>query len=111
MKYRPDEGTLISWMYGELDDAERAKVEAFFSENPDELKKVQQMQSVRQVMSSVGEKEVIAPPVIHDNQPHVLPIWKTSYFRMSMNIAASFILIIVAGKLLGTEVSLGNGEL
>ena len=111
MKYRPDESTLISWMYGELDEAERAKVEAFFAENPDELRKVQQVQSVRQVMSSVADKEVISPPVIHDDQPRVLPIWKTSYFRMSMSIAASFILIIVAGKLLGTEVNLGNGEL
>ena len=111
MKYRPDESTLISWMFGELDVAERTKVEAFFAENPDELRKVQQMQSVRDVMSSVAEKEVIAPPVIHDSQPHVLPIWKMSYFRMSMSIAASFILIIVAGKLLGPEISLGNGEL
>ena len=102
---------MISWIYGELDETERAKVEAFFAENPDELRKVQQVQSVRQVMSSVADKEVISPPVIHDDQPRVLPIWKTSYFRMSMSIAASFILIIVAGKLLGTEVNLGNGEL
>src|SRR5688572_22159311 len=110
MKYRPDESTLISWMYGELDDAERAKVDAYFSENPEELKKIQQMQSVRQVMSSIADKEVIAPPVIHDHSQRVVPIWKTSYFRASISIAASFILIIVAGKLLGTEVSYANRE-
>jgi hypothetical protein len=111
MKYRPDESTLISWLYGELDESELAKVEAYFSENPEELKKVQQMQAVRKVMTTVADKEVIAPPVIHDDQPRTVPIWSSSWFRASISIAASFILIIVAGKLLGTEITYANKEL
>jgi hypothetical protein len=111
MKYRPDESTLISWMYGELDETERSKVEGWFNENPAELQRIQQMQSVRDVMSNAADKEVIAPPVVVDHGPQVVPIWRTSYFRISMSIAASFLLIIVAGKLLGPEISYKNNEL
>lgn len=102
---------MLSWMYGELDAGEREKVEAYLSANPDELKKIQQLQEVRSVMSNIAEKEVIAPPLMHDDQPPVIPIWRTSYFRISMTIAASFILIIVAGRLLRTEISYANNEL
>jgi hypothetical protein len=111
MKYRPDESTLISWMYGELDETERAKVEAFFSENPEELRKIRQVQAVRDVMANIGDKEVIAPPLIQEDHPRVVPIWNTASFRTAMSIAASFILIIVAGKLLGPEISYANNEL
>lgn len=102
---------MISWMYGELDETERLKVEAFFNENPDELKRMQQMQSVRSVMSSIRDKEVIAPPFIQDDQSRTVPIWNTTSFRIALSIAASFILIIVAARLVGMEVSYANREL
>lgn len=102
---------MISWMYGELDENERAKVEAYFSEHPEELKEVQQLQSVRDVMSRAADKEVIAPPVVPDHEQRTIPIWRASYFRVSMSIAASFILILVAGRLLGPEISYSNNEL
>jgi len=111
MKYRPDESTLISFMYGELDDAEHAKVEAYLSENPEELNKFRQMDAVRSILSNITDKEVIAPPLMQDDRSPVVPIWRTSYFRASISIAASFILILVAGKLLGPDISYANNEL
>lgn len=111
MSYRPDESVLISWMYGELDEAEKAKVEKYFLENPDELKKAQQLGSVREIIGNIRDKEVIAPPLFMDDDNRVIPIWRTSSFRTIATIAASLLLIIVAARLLGTEISYSQGNL
>lgn len=110
MSYKPDESILISWLYGELDEVEKAKVEKYFQENPDELKKVQQLGGVKDIMSNVRDKEVIAPPLFMDDDVKVVPIWKTSSFRTIATIAASFLLIIVVGKVLGTEIRYNSGS-
>jgi len=110
MSYKPDESILISWLYGELDEVEKAKVEKYFQENPDELKKMQQLGGVKDIMSNVRDKEVIAPPLFMDDDVKVVPIWKTSSFRTIATIAASFLLIIVVGKVLGTEIRYNSGS-
>lgn len=111
MSYRPDESILISWLYGELDEAEKEKVEKYFQENPEELKKMQQLGDVRNIMSNIRDKEVIAPPLFMDDETPVVPIWKSTSFRTIMSIAASFLLLIVAARLLGTQVNYSKGEL
>ena len=110
MSYKPDESILISWLYGELDEVEKAKVERYFQENPDELKKMQQFGDVSNIMSNIRDKEVIAPPLFMDDETPVVPIWRTNSFRTIISIAASFVLIIVAARLLNTEVNYSNGE-
>ncbi|MEJ0032117.1 MAG: hypothetical protein WDO15_17850 [Bacteroidota bacterium] len=111
MSYRPDESILISWLYGELDEAEKAKVEKYFQENPDELKKMQQLSGVKDIMSSVQDKEVIAPPLFMDDDVKVVSFWRTTSFKTVMSIAASFLLLIVAAKLLNMDVNYSNSEL
>jgi hypothetical protein len=111
MSYKPDESILISWLYGELDAVEKAKVEKYFQENPDELKKMQQLGSVKDIMSNVQDKEVIAPPLFMDDEVKVIPIWRTGSFRTIATIAASFLLLIVAARLLDVEVNYSQGEL
>jgi hypothetical protein len=118
MSYRPDESILISWLYGELDEAEKAKVEKYFQENPDELKKIQQLGGVKDIMSSVQDKEVIAPPLFMDrtygqagDDAKVVSFWRTNAFKTVVSIAASFLLLIVAAKLLNMDVSYSNSQL
>ncbi|MEI9922132.1 MAG: hypothetical protein WDO14_25540 [Bacteroidota bacterium] len=111
MSYRPDENILISWLYGELDEVEKAKVEKYFQENPDKLKEMQQLGGVKDTMSKIQDKEVIAPPIFMDGDIKVIPIWKTGYFRVVTTIAASFLLIIVFARLLSMNVSYSNSEL
>lgn len=111
MSNRPDENILISWLYGELDEAEKAKVEKYFQENPDELKKMQQLRGVSEIMGNIQDKEVIAPPLFLDDDVKVVPFWKTNSFRTVMSIAASFLVLIVAARLVGTQVTYSNGEL
>jgi hypothetical protein len=110
MNYKPDEGALIAYLYGELDAEEAAKVQAHLKQNPEALKKLQQWGDVRKVISTVQDKEVIAPPIFMDDS-NTKPMWLSSYFKTVMSIAASLLLIMVAGKLMGTEINYAKGVL
>lgn len=111
MSNRPDESILISWLYGELDEVEKAKVEKYFQENPSELKKWQQLKDVTNIMGNIQDKEVIAPPIFMDDDVKVVPFWKSNSFKTVMSIAASFLVLIVAARLVGTQASYSNGQL
>ncbi len=111
MSYKPDEATLISYLYGELDANQTEKVLYYFQQHPEELKQFHQMANTLDVMRAVEDKEVIAPPIFDGQDANVRPFWQSTYFKTSMSIAASFLLIIVAGKLSGLEVNYSSGEL
>jgi len=110
MNYKPDESTLIAYLYGELNEKETKKLESYFQQHPEELAKLRGLDEVRGVMSHAQDKEVIAPPVFVDDAG-VRPLWHSSYFRVSLGIAASILFILVAGRLLGPEINYSNGEL
>lgn len=110
MNYKPDEGTLISYLYGELSADEAAKVQVYLQANPEELKKWQALSNTQEVMSHVQDKEVIAPPIFMDDTK-VVSFWNNNYFKTVMSIAASVLFLMVAGKLLGTEINYQQGEL
>jgi hypothetical protein len=110
MNYKPDESTLISYLYGELSDKEKTKLENYFQQHPEELAKLKEFADVRAIMTHAQDKEVIAPPVFVDDS-NVRPMWQSSYFKISMGIAASILFLLVAGKLLGPEISYSKGEL
>ena len=110
MNYKPDEGILMAYLYGELDAIEAEKVQAYLEQHPEELKKLQSLGKVRTVLSQVQDKEVIAPPIFMADA-NVRPLWQSNYFKTVMSIAASLLFLMVAGKLLGTEVNYSSGEL
>jgi len=110
MSYKPEEATLISYLYGELDAKESEKVMQYFQQYPEALKQFQEMANTLDVMRTVDDKEVIAPPIFVE-QHSGRPFWQSAYFKTSMSIAASFLLIIVAGNLSGLEVNYSSGEL
>src|SRR6478736_2813506 len=111
MSYKPDEATLISYMYGELDAKESEKVLQYLQQHPDELKQFHKMADALDVMHKVEDKEVIAPPIFVGQESTGAPFWQSAYFKTSMSIAASFLLIIFAGKFSGLEVNYSSGEL
>jgi hypothetical protein len=110
MNYRPDESTLIAYLYDELNEKEKTKLENHFQQHPEELKKLQELNDVRSVLSHVQDKEVIAPPVFVDDSG-ARALWQSPYFKMSLGIAASILFLLVAGKILGPEISYSKGEL
>lgn len=42
MNYKPDEGTLMAYLYGELDAAETEKVEQYLQQQPQMREQLQQ---------------------------------------------------------------------
>ncbi len=111
MNYKPDEGTLIAYHYGELDAAESKKVMEYLNEHPEELKHLQQLAGVSNVMKQVRDKEVIAPTIFGVGPDKQVHFWRSSNFKTIMSIAASFILILVAARLIGPEITYSSGEL
>lgn len=111
MNYKPDEGTLMAYLYGELDAAETEKVEQYLQNNPHVREQLQQMNGVRKALGSLNDVEVIAPRFLWDHQQYSIPFWKSGYFKITMGIAASFLFLLVAARLIGPEVTYSNGEL
>ena len=108
MNYKPDEATLVAYHYGELEGEELQKVEEYLRENPAERKRLQEWKDSREIMATLGDKEVIAPPIIlGDNHRS---FWQEGYVRMSLGIAASFLVLLVAARLLGLSATYKSGE-
>jgi len=110
MNYKPDESTLMAYLYGELNEKEVIKLDAYFLQHPEELANLRRLGEVREVMSHMQDKEVIAPPVFVDDAG-IRPLWHSPYLRVSLGIAASILFLLVAGKLLGPEINYAHGEL
>src|SRR5258708_27073434 len=110
MNYKPDESALMAYLYGELSDKEKSKLENYFQQHPEELTKLHALSEAREIMSQVRDKEVIAPPVFVDDAG-TRSLWQSSYFKMSLGIAASILFLLVAGKLLWPDISYSKGEL
>ncbi len=111
MNYKPDEATLIAYLYGELEPAEQLKIEEYLQKNPEEKKRMEDLSFARTVLSSVQDKEVIAPPIILGEELKVkTPFWKENYFRMPLGIAASLLIFLIAAKLVGLSLTYTPGE-
>ncbi len=110
MNYKPDECVLIAYLYGELNEKETEKLEAYFQLHPEALATLRSLEEARAVMGNAQDKEVIAPPIFMDEE-RVRPLWRSPYFKFSMGLAASLLFLLVAGKVLAPEISVSKGEL
>ncbi len=107
MSYKPDEAALMAYLYGELQGEEKKSVEKYLSENPETRKTLQEMMDVRKILSVVEDKEVIAPPIVLEDSKQRY-FWNTPYLKTVISIAASLLLLLVAGKILDLRVSYEN---
>src|SRR5690349_4701482 len=109
MSYKPDQHDWMAYLYGELEGAEKEKMEQYLLSDPHARKELEQYQQLRKMMGTVEDKEVIAPPiVVSDNRQRF--IWNTPAVRMVASIAASLLIIILVGKLTGTQISMSGNE-
>lgn len=111
MSFKPDQNTLVAYVYGELEAAEEAMVEQYISTHPDARQTVEQLQLTRKALHYVEEKEVIAPPIFLDDDKRHKTFGLPGYMKTIIGIAASLMLLLVAARLLQTEVSYHQGEL
>lgn len=110
MNNKPDEATLISYLYGELESAEQLQVEQYLQKNPEERQRLEEWLSARNIMARLQDKEVIAPPIIVGAEV-ATPWWKERYFRLPLGMAASLLLFLVAARLMNLSATWSPGEL
>lgn len=104
MSYKPDESVLMAYLYDELPGEERVLVEKYLLENPTAMKELESLQHLRKVMSVVADKEVIAPPIVVEDSKQRF-FWNTPYVKTITSIAASLLLLMIAGKIMGVQVN------
>lgn len=110
MSYKPDESVLMAYLYDELNADEKLKVEEYLHSNPAAIKELEQLQDLRKMMALVEDKEVIAPPIVMEDSRQRF-FWNAPYGKTIIGIAASLLLLMVAGKLLDLTVNYSNREL
>ena len=104
MSYKPDESALMAYLYGELQGEEKKSVEKYLTENPEAMRELQGMMDVRKILSIVEDKEVIAPPIVMEDSKQRY-FWNTPYLKTVISIAASLMLLLVAGKILDLRIT------
>jgi hypothetical protein len=109
MSYKPDESVLMAYLYDELSGEESVLVEKYLLENPSAKKELESLQHLRKMMATISDKEVIAPPiVVEDNNQRFF--WNAPYFKTISAIAASLLLLMVAGKIMDVQVNYSGNE-
>jgi hypothetical protein len=109
MSYKPDESVLMAYLYGELSGDEKVVVEKYLQENPATMKELESLQQLRKMLTTVGDKEVIAPPIVVEDSKQRF-FWNAPYFKTISAIAASLLLLMVAGKMLDIQVHYSGNE-
>lgn len=109
MKYEPDEKDWMAYLYGELDEHKRERIDQYLESHPGGRAKLEGFQELRRALSSVEDKEIIAPPVFIDGGKRRF-LWNAPHFRMVLTIAASLLVIILAGKVTDTRISVSGDE-
>lgn len=109
MSYKPDEKEWMAYLYGELEGKEKEKVDQYLLSSHEARQEFEKFQNLRKLMSTVEDKEVIAPPIIIEGSKQRF-LWNSPAVRTVLSIAASLLLIIVVGKLTGTRVSVSDNE-
>jgi hypothetical protein len=104
MSYKPDESALMAYLYGELQGEEKKHVEKYLTENSEAMRELQSMMDVRKILSVIEDKEVIAPPIVMEDSRQRY-FWNAPYIKTVTSIAASLLLLLVAGKILDLRVS------
>lgn len=116
MSYKPDEKEWMAYLYGELDEGQQRKFDQYIIQNPAARAELERLQNLRGLMSEVRDKEIIAPPIVigENTTPAAAQrryLWNTSYFRAIASIAASLVLIIIAAKLTGMQMTISDHEM
>jgi len=110
MSYKPSENDLVAYLYGELENPEREAVEKYLFEHPEARLELERLGNVRTLLGEVKDKEVIAPPIFVDERKS-RNLWDIPYIKTIGSIAASLLILMLAGRLTGMKVRYHGQEL
>jgi len=104
MNNKPDKNTLISYLYGELSEEEKRRVDEWFAQHPED-NELLELQGAKKILSHLPDKAVIVPKI---KFPSGASFWQHNAFRLPLGIAAGFIAMLFAAKLLGAEIEMNR---
>jgi len=59
MSYKPDESALMAYLYGEVEGQEKERIEQYLLQNPEARKDLENLKSVRKIMTSWKTKKLL----------------------------------------------------
>lgn len=110
MSYKPDEGAMMAYLYGELEGSAKEKFEQYLLTSAAARMELEKLKGLRSVLSHVEDKEVIAPPIFLDGQRKRTLFFQSSAFKTIVGIAASLLLLMMVGKMTDTRVQFSGNE-
>lgn len=111
MSYKPNEGAMMAYLYGELEGSEKEKFEQFLLGNAEARMELEKLKGLRAVLSHVEDKEVIAPPIFIDgNSSKRNLFFQSAAFKTIVGIAASLLLVMIVGKMTDTRLQFSGNE-
>ncbi|WP_421764913.1 anti-sigma factor family protein [Ekhidna sp.] len=107
MSYKPEESTMIAYLYGELSEVERKKVEEYLSGNDDARKDFEELKSTQSILNKLKDREVEVPIFSFSDSKNIVVNSDSgrSIWMRSLSIAASIILVLLFGYLTKFHVS------
>ncbi len=122
MSYKPDERDWMAYLYGELDEETARVIDQYLLQNPDAARELERFRSLRKVLATVEDKEVITPPIVigtpatprEEGGARVRGrqyLWNAPWFRTVVSAAACLALIILVGWATDAQLSVSNNEL
>ncbi len=113
MNYKPEESTLISYLYGELSAEEKKKVEEYLSGNEEASKELEKLRSALGIIAKLKDKEVDVPTFTFNNSSNIVVGSHSMavFWKRSLAIAASIAIILFMGYLTRFNASFDDGGL
>lgn len=114
MSYKPDEKDWMAYLYGEQEEADQLKFEEYIREHPEEGHELDKLRSLRNILSHVEDKEVIAPPLFVTNPSRSYGAGSHArlqrFIKVISAVAASLLLLMLAGRLTHTQLTISDSE-
>lgn len=105
MKYEPEKHELIDYLYGNVRDEEKKKIEAYLQHHPEVKQELEEMKNVRSVLGKFDDREVLVPDLLQKNpsQTTSAKSLMTPFMIRLVSIAAAIVLVLMIGYLTGFQ--------
>lgn len=111
MSYKPEESTLIAYLYDELEGADKKKVEEYLFGDEAAQKELEELKDTLSILGRLKDKEVEVPTFTFENASKVIvgKESEVSFWRKSLAIAASIALVFLVGYATEFKVNWSDG--
>jgi hypothetical protein len=110
MGYKASEQDLIAYLYGELEGIEKESMEKYLHEHAESREELEKLRQLRNTLSHVQDKEVIAPPIFLGETRQRF-FGSIPYFKTVLSIAASLLILLMAAKFSGLQLRYADRQM